>query len=404
MKVIQINEVCGLGSTGSICKDIAEMSIKSGIDNFVYYGQRNSTYKRSKKFGTLWGNLVHNLVFTRLLGIHGYGSIVNTLNLIKQLKRIRPDIIHLHSLHTNYLNYPILYRYIIKNNIPVVMTLHDCYNFTGQCEHYVGVKCAKFKTGCGNCPFLHKTIAPSLFFDWSKWLLSQKRKWYERINSMTTVAVSKWLKDEASESVLAVKGHTVTYIYNWIDTSVFYPRSYLEKQKVKQKYSLNDSYKYILAVAAVWKKNTTKYKDLIELNKMLPEKFRLIVVGRSSGKTKFPDDIIVINYTENASELACLYSLAYAYIHVSTCDTFGKVIAEAMACGTPPIVYNSTACSEVAGGFGLTVESHDIKTIVSSLENLSCNTASMINFVRDKYDKRTNISHYINIYKEIASK
>lgn len=402
MKVIQINEVCGRGSTGSICKDIAEFSNSKGITNIVFYGQRISNYKYSQKFGHRWENLIHSILFTRLLGIHGFGSIFNTISLIKRIKKINPDIIHLHNLHTNYINYPILYKYIIKYKIPVIITLHDCYNFTGQCEHYVGVGCDKFQTGCGNCPFIHRTIAPSLFFDWSKWLLKKKKYWYEQINRMTVVAVSQWLQTEASKSILATHGHKITYVYNWIDTNIFYPRPNNELQRIKKKYLLQDNIKYIIAVAASWNNKTTKYTDIIKLNNLLPQGYKLIIVGGNSPKTQFPESVIRINYTENAEELACLYSIAEAYVHVSVCDTFGKVIVEAMACGTIPIVYNSTACAEVTGGFGITIEPHDIPAIISSLKSHhSYDKEAMIEFVKRTYDKKKNISQYLDLYKSL---
>ena len=403
MKVVQINEVCGFGSTGSICKDISEYTINNGEDNIVFYGQRESSYSSSRKFGYRWDNLIHSFLFTRILGIHGYGSIFSTFSLIRKLKKIRPDIIHLHNLHTNFINYPLLYNYIIKSNIPVVMTLHDCYNFTGQCEHYVGVNCTRYQDGCGDCPFIHKTIAPSLIFDWSKFLLSNKRRWYERIQNMSIVAVSKWLQSQAEKSVLAVRNHQITTISNWIDTDIFYPRSQDEISCVYNKYRLKSNLKYILAVSASWKHETTKFKDIITLYNQLPSAYSLIVVGSCSPKTEFPDNIIYINYTEDINELACLYSLAYAYVHVSVCDTFGKVIAEAMSCGTPPIVYDSTACSEITGGYGLTVKPHDISNIISNLGVLERNdNDAMVNYVKSHYSKITNLQMYQNIYKKLS--
>ena len=402
MKVVQINEVCERGSTGSICKEISEFCFEKDIFNIVYYGQKSSSYKNSRRFGCRIENLIHSLLFTRILGIHGYGSILNTLCLIKLLKKEKPDIIHLHNLHTNYINYPILYNYIIKSKTPIVMTLHDCYNFTGQCEHYVGVDCNKFITGCCNCPFIHRTIAASTFFDWSHLLWKRKKRWYEKINQMKIVAVSKWLESETAKSILACGNHKISCIYNWVNTDIFHPRPLDELNIVSSKYSLNLEKKYIIAVAAEWKKNTTKYSDIIRLNEILPTHYQLIVVGASAPSTIFPDSIIRINYTENAEELACLYTIAVAYVHVSVCDTFGKVIAEAMACGTSPIVYNSTACPETTGGYGVIVAPHNVEAIVSALNCLPSQRAEMINFVKTNYNKRKNISKYIELYKELV--
>ena len=51
MKIVQINTVCGIGSTGRIVQDISEILTKKGIENYVYYGQGKSSYKLAKKIG-----------------------------------------------------------------------------------------------------------------------------------------------------------------------------------------------------------------------------------------------------------------------------------------------------------------------------------------------------------------
>jgi len=40
MKVVQINAVCGSGSTGKICQDISSLLTASDIENYVIYSAR----------------------------------------------------------------------------------------------------------------------------------------------------------------------------------------------------------------------------------------------------------------------------------------------------------------------------------------------------------------------------
>lgn len=404
MKVLQINEVCGIGSTGSICKDIAILSNEMGIENVIVYGQGSSNYPKSFKFGYRIENLIHSLLFTRILGLHGWGSFFGTMQLLRFMDNYKPDVVHLHNLHTNYLNFSLLFNYLIKNDIPVVFTLHDCYNFTGQCEHYVGVGCSKWQQECGNCPFIHKTIAASWFFDWSRYLLKRKKSWYSAIKKLHVVAVSKWLCEDATKSVLAVNGHDVSYIYNWIDTTIFYPRSNKEIADIRAKYGLKSNIKYVLTVGAGWKAGTTKYNDVINLAEELPRGYKLLLVGGIAKGTFLPDSITHIPFTDNPAELAAIYTLAESYVHLSVCDTFGKVIAEAMACGTKPIVYDSTACPEVSGEFGYILEPHDINGIVHSLislENNIENNTKMIEFVKHNFNKTSCICDYIAVYESL---
>lgn len=67
--------------------------------------------------------------------------------------------------------------------------------------------------------------------------------------------------------------------------------------------------------------------------------------------------ILNIPYVEDQNEMAEYYSKADVYVHLSREDSFGKVIIEAMACGTPVVVYDSTACPElVEDGSGYVVD------------------------------------------------
>lgn len=403
MTILQINEVLN-GSTGSIMREITSKAEQLGNKVYIAYGYGNSKDLKAYRIGAIWEKKIHALIFTRILGLHGFGSILSTYKFLKWIDIIKPNVIHIHNLHTNYINFPLLYKYIIRKKIPVVMTLHDCYNFTGQCEHYSGIGCNKYKTGCGNCPSLHHTIAPSWIFDWSYWLLKKKKQWYEQIDNMTIVAVSKWLKKDSSESILNSPQHNITYIYNWIDTNIFYPRSEEEQLNIRRKYGLNEKMKYILTVGAGWNKNTTKFQDAIRLSEQLPSDYQLILVGKLTKGTVLPNNIKHIDFTNNPSELAAIYTLAEAYVHLSVCDTFGKVIAEAMACGTLPMVFDSTACPEIVGKLGVVVKPHYVEGFIEAINthfNEKINPQELIMYVKKNYNKNSNIQKYIDIYNSI---
>ena len=152
MKIVQINSVCGQGSTGRIAVDIAIEVERRGHVCYIAYGHGNTDYQRSYKIGNRFEHLLHNILFSRLLGLQGYGSIVSTLKFVKWLKKIKPDIIHIHNLHANYINYRILFKYIISRKLPVIFTLHDCLNFTGKCTNFTANSCNKWKQECHKCP------------------------------------------------------------------------------------------------------------------------------------------------------------------------------------------------------------------------------------------------------------
>ena len=407
MKIVQINSVCGVGSTGRIAVDIAEAAKKRGHLSYVAYGHGKASYPNVYHIGNRIEHLFHNVFFTRTLGLHGFGSIVTTKLFIRWLNKIQPDIIHIHNIHANYINYIILFNYIIKQRIPVVFTLHDCFNFTGKCSHYTSIGCSKWKTECGHCPIIGKTAAPSLLFDFSSYIYKTKKELYNRLYDCCVIGVSKWLRNEASLSILNAPNHTISYIYNWVDYKVFKPAAKEEKNVFLAKYGLSRNYKYLISVSQLWGRGTLRYEDAVSLAHKLPNGYKLLIVG-GLGKGMEVDPLIThIPYTSSQAELAIAYSMAEAYVHFSVQDTFGLVIGEAMACGTIPITYNSTACAEVPGGFGIVVEPRDINAIVNALpliEEKKKHSAEMIEYVKANYDKTANTNKYVDVYEHLINR
>ena len=93
-----------------------------------------------------------------------------------------------------------LFRYIKKNNIKVIWTLHDCWTFTGHCPYFDLEKCDKWKVECHHCtqPYVY----PKMYIDTSKKMYWLKKKWFTGVENMTLVTPSQWLADLAKQSFL----------------------------------------------------------------------------------------------------------------------------------------------------------------------------------------------------------
>jgi len=363
MKVLLINTVCGHGSTGRICTDIADVLQKRGDECFIAYGQLSTDYQNSFKIGGVLENHFHNL-FSRITGRQGYFTITGTKKLIKYIQTVEPDIIHLHNLHGNYLNLEILFNYLARIDKPVIWTLHDCWAYTGKCAHYTDTGCYKWETHCHNCPQVKK-YPTSLYFDRSLNMFAEKKKRFTSVRNMTIITVSQWLAMEAKRSFLAQ--YPIIPIYNWVDHSVFKPIS----KNLKPKFGFSEDKFVILVVSACWNKNDTKLNDLINLSKIIPDNMQIAMVGQMKSKNKIPANITHIPYVQDLCAMAEIYSMADVYVHLSVEDTFGKVIAEAMSCGTPAIVYNSTASPELIDkGCGFIVEKRNINAIYVAIQQI----------------------------------
>jgi len=153
---------------------------------------------------------------SRIFDNHGLASRSATKQLLRRMTEIQPDIVHLHNIHGYYLNYPLLFDYIEKTNVPVVWTLHDCWPFTGHCAFFSACGCDRWKTGCHHCPQKGKYPA-SYLLDCSRRNYDLKKQTFSRLKNLHIVSVSHWLDDLAGQSFLQNHSHSV--IHNGIDTT-----------------------------------------------------------------------------------------------------------------------------------------------------------------------------------------
>ena len=342
MKVLQVNTVSGYGSTGRICVELSNGLIANGHEAFIAYSQGSSAHANSFRFGTTMEQKAHALL-SRITGLQGYFSPIGTKELINWINREKPDIVHLHNLYSNNINLIHLLDHLADKKTATVITLHDCWFFTGKCTHYTDDNCIKWVTLCHKCPRLRKDNK-SLYFDRTPKMYEDKKKAFGKIDNLAVIGVSDWITNEAKRSFLK-DAKIIERVYNWIDQSVFRPTN----GNIRKRYGIPAEKSIILGVSADWNTKDNKIKDFIKLAGLMAENVKVVLVGGTSSPDCIPGTIIHIPYIKSASEMAEIYSFADVYVHLSTEDTFGKVIAEAMACGTPVVVYNSTACPEVVG-------------------------------------------------------
>ncbi len=357
MKVIHIN-VSASGSTGGISRAIGDKIRANGNQYLLLYGINHTDDVDARRINDYFDTHLHDRL-SKLTGLQGYFSFFHTISVIQIIRKEKPDIIHLHNIHGNYLCLPLLFRYLARMSFPIVITLHDCWFFTGKCPHYTDIKCEKWKQNCGHCPQL-RIYPKSYFFDRTAKCLKDKRKWFGWIERrLTVVAVSDWLKQNAEQSFL--NKAQICRIYNGIPTDVF--KIINVDPIIDRKYGLCGKY-VILGVASVWDPRKGM-SDFLKLSMCLDIDECIVMVGLSPKQCEnLPKNIVGIPHTESQADLVQLYNRADVLFNASTEETFGMVTAEAMSCGTPVIVYNSTACPEiVTEDTGVIVPPHNITEV-----------------------------------------
>lgn len=201
MKILQINSVCGRGSTGRIVLDIHKALIENGHESYIAYGRPPTIgCPDAIKIGTKIDLYTHVLK-TRIFDLHGFGSKNATKKFLKKIDQINPDIIHLHNIHGYYINIELLFNYLKEKQKPLVWTLHDCWAFTGHCAHFEYVGCYKWKNGCFSCPQKNR-YPSSWFFDNSKHNWEKKKELFTGIKKMIIITPSQWLAELVGQSFL----------------------------------------------------------------------------------------------------------------------------------------------------------------------------------------------------------
>jgi glycosyltransferase involved in cell wall biosynthesis len=221
----------------------------------------------------------------------------------------------------------------------VIWTLHDCWALTGHCAHFTYIGCDRWRTNCGDCP--QRSIYPkSCWLDQSARNHTEKSILFTGLPNLTVVTVSQWLKGIVKQSYL--KEYPVHCIYNGIDLKRFHP----VPNRVKEELGIREK-KMILLISNGW--NTRKGFDKVLSTAMAaPEDWQFVMIGLSSKQIrKLPKNITGIQRIWDQNKLVEFYSAADVFYHPSVEETFGLVIAEAMACGTAAVVCNSTACPEL---------------------------------------------------------
>lgn len=401
MKILQINAVGQTSSTGRNCKEIADyINTKTEHICMTAFAQGKED-EFSFRIGNKFDWKLHGLL-SRLTGKQAYYSKFSTKNLIKRIVKEKIDVVHFGNVHGNYLDFPQIMKFLNESNIPVVLTLHDCWFYTGKCCHYTLENCYRWKEGCFNCPKL-RNDNPSWFFDRTKRLWKDKKELFMNCNNLAVVGVSDWITNEAKESILK-SANILKRIYNWIDLEVF---KSVDVKELKKNLDLNKKY-VILGVSSRWD-NEKGLDKFLELASNLNSDEVIILVGEMDNTVNLPNNIVSVGKTESIEQLVKYYNLADVFLTMSLQESFGKVSAEALACQTPVICFDSTANKELVDEFtgrviGVEKGILGIRDAISELKK-NC-TEEMKEACRERaeklFSKESNILEYLVLYETLV--
>ncbi len=398
MKILMVNSVCGIKSTGRICTDLADILISKGHECRIAYGRETvpERYRDiSYRIGSETGVRV-NALKARVLDNEGFNAAAATQGLVEYIKEYAPDLIHLHNLHGYYLNIEILLNYIREAKIPVVFTAHDCWSVTGHCAYFSSVNCDRWTNGCHDCP-QKKSYPSSLVCDRSKKNWEKKKELFSALEKMTVVTPSEWLAELLKGSFLSK--HEVIAIPNGIDLEVFKPT----ESDIREKQGLQNK-KMVLGVATAWDERKG-LSELCRLGEALGEEYKVVLVGLSEKQiSELPENILGLGRTDSVRELAGIYTAADVFVNAGKEETMGLTTVEAMACGTPVAVSSLTAVPEVvtADG-GLVFAEYSVEAMAEAVREVVKKDFPSTRKNAEKYEKSLRYNEYLELYEKMIS-
>ena len=400
MKILQINAVYGIGSTGKIVRDISCKLLEQGHESYVMWAagcRSDDSGVKLMRIGTTLDHKLHALL-RRLDGGQGLHSKFATKQACKQILKIAPDVVHLHNLHSNYIHLPILLDFLGKQDIPTLITMHDCWFVGGYCMHYKNHDdCQKWLGNCADCPAVGKLLRKNV-----EKAFAQRKELFGKISGLAVNGVSSWTTDTAKQSVLKTAKH-IRCIYNFVDTEIYKPQS--DGNVIRQKYGIPEDRKLILGVSQSW--SSEKGLDaFVALADKLADQADVVLVGADGG-VPAKKNLHCIGYTASLQDLVSLYSTADVLVNASKAETFGLVTVEAMACGTPVVAYDNSGSSElVTPACGVLVEDGNKDALTEAVSAVlkrgkAAYTASCRDYVCKNFEKNKQLQRYVDFYMEI---
>lgn len=317
------------------------------------------------------------------------------------------DIIHLQLLHSRPF-ISLLHLPEISKHKKVIWTIHDPWITTGHCIH--PLECQKWLTGCGSCPDLKLPIPMR---NENTALNYKIKKWAMERSNIHLVASSQWMvKRFQASPILSHLPYTV--IPFGVNKNIFHP---IEKQRARRVLNIPENAdvilfrwapNYILKGPQYIKEALEQYNPVRETYIITLEEDHTRGLGDLNPKYKFVD----MGWVKDREEIAMILNTADVFLMPSLAESFGLMAIESMACGTPVIVFKSTALEEItyAPKGGIAVNYKDAGAIAEAIQQVLQDEEFKHKIIKDALeiiDQNYTIEKYaynhIELYKNISS-
>ena len=398
MKIVQINCQFATGSTGKMVSAIYEYSKQQGDETYVIYGMGDKRSDEHLIRTTPWAVRKAQSFRARITGYPYGGCIWGTVAALSALKKIKPDIVHIHCANGYMINIYRILEYLKKNRIPTVITNHAEFMYTGGCIY--AIDCDKWLTGCHHCGKISKEHPISYFFDKTdkEWELFKKA--YDGFDDLTVCCVSDWVRDRASQSPF-FKGHPVITVLNGLDTEIF---RYSDASRLKAELGFEEK-KIVVHVTSNFYSVVKGGQHILEMAKRFPD-VEFVILGSEAQDDSHPSNCHFMGKISDQKLLAQYYSMGDICLLTSVRETFSMVCAESLCCGTPVVGFKSGGPETISlPEYSLFVdqgEADELETALKDMLNRPFEKKLVSDIAKKTYGQDTMCRNYYEVYRKTA--
>ena len=401
MKILMINKSDNGGGAAIAATGIATALRKhSGCD--VLFASAKATEPGTVRLRNRAGWIIEETIdrITRKAGFEYMFLPFSKYGILKAATQFRPDIIHLHNIHSGYFETELIKE--LAEKAPLIWSIHDMWALTGHCTVTKG--CTKWETQCSECP--HLDIYPALGRDSTAGLFKRKLSIIQG-TEITAASPSEWIFSSLKKSPLW-KGKKIEKVSYGIDEELFRP---LDKADCRKKYGIGENAFTVLLTAEKLTGGTKGENLICDIMDLAAEKTGKETVLLTGGKTdlKFSSDKfrhIHAGYLDR-EDMPLLYNCADVNVSPTSGEAFGLTIVEAGLCDVPSVVFDAGGTVSAMGEIQKhnLVKTGDISDLAAKLANIqNREKPALRQYYADNFSLKKCAGDFYSLYKEILEK
>lgn len=363
MRIALVNVVYKKGSTGIIVRDLAEAYRDDGHEVFVLYGRGKKINEPNVyKTGYEIEAGIHHAI-SRVSGNMYGGMPFSTLRLKRLLKKINPDVVHLHCLNGYFVNIPALLTFLKKRNVKVILTNHADFMFTANCGY--SLWCNKWQSEeCRRCPRV-KEFNGRFSLNRTHHFYLKMKKAFEGARNFHITAVSPWL---AKRCQIAPMFQQIPVISILNGVKIVSPAAD-EPKDPYQEIKTDPTTKIILHVTSGFHYIEKGGRFIYSLaEKLKGENIRFVVIGNTKNEVD-TENIRFLGRVNGPRQLAKYYAHADVTLLLSEAETFSLIVAESLIQGTPVVGFQAGGPESISIDEHSTFVKHgDVDALANALQ------------------------------------